>query len=178
MKIRALTLMLSLVAVPAFAQPTKQPVSTAEFQALAAQVAALQAQVATLTTDATNPAGTWVIMSRGLALKNNPPRIGEEAFATTLVLQNDGTGTITLTGSDTELTLSVPAIFEREAGTFSAPITWTFDGTHLIMTIADGDQLGATVAAGGRALLTGITSPNGPDGSWSDIWIGIKLPPQ
>jgi hypothetical protein len=157
--------------LPAFAQKPKPP-TAAEFDALFARVAKLESGAIT-TTDVV---GTWVIVSRAISLQSNEPSWGEDFTNATFRVQNGGTGTATFTVAEHTLHLSVPATLERETSTAEGQFTWVLDNGRLVMTFPDGDQLGAFIGAGGRSLLIGGTGTNGPDGSWSDFWTGIKLP--
>jgi hypothetical protein len=158
--------------LPAFAQKPKPP-DRAEFDALVARVAKLESGAITVS----DIVGTWLVVSRGIALHSNPPSVGEDFTTATLRFQSDGTGTIGLTGANSTLHLSAPATLERETGTTpDIPFTWVLTNSGVVMTMPDGGKLGGYIGAGGRTFLISSADTNGADGSWSDVWSGIKLP--
>ena len=105
MRISAAVLVFLLSALPVSAQPQKPPTS-ADFAALTAQLNALTARVAKLESGAittTDIVGTWLIVSRGIAMHSNPPSVGEDFTTATFRFQSDGTGAASLTGANSTL---------------------------------------------------------------------------
>lgn len=162
-----------MTTVPTFAQPSRQPATTADFQALAAQVSALQARVAKLEAGAVVPAdlvGTYRLFSFGAEMHGNPARIGNEVGDATITFRADGTATVNWTDYRADLREGSPWFITHDVTPFAGEIVWalTPDGLTGLGTTA-------TVSAGGRILFWGGQSQT-VNGSWSQLAIAVKLP--
>ena len=173
MNMRAvLTLVLSLASIPALAQPQKPP-TNADFQALAAQLTALQARVAKLESGAVVAAdlvGTYRLFSFGTEMHGNPARIGNEVAEATITFRADGTGTVTWTDYRADLREGSPWFITHGVNPFEGEFAWNLTSEGLT-------GLGTTpnVSAGGRIIFWGGQSQT-VNGSWSQLAIAVKLP--
>jgi hypothetical protein len=190
MKIHAACLFVCLVAAPVAAQttpPKPSPPSAAEFTALTNQVATLTTQVTALTASvaklesgAVTPAdlvGTYHVHALGIEMHGNPARVSNEVADVTILLRGDGTGHIAWTDSHATLHQGAPWFVTRSVDpTITGEFTWTLTNGFFVI---DNSDFGAEVGAGGRLLFWGGQSVGGgDDGSWSNLAIGVKLPPQ
>lgn len=165
MSLRALSVVVALVctvAVPAHALAQREPPPS--YQDLAAQIADLQARVATLEGNivASDLAGTYALtgLSTTMTALHAVPlvnaTINTSAGRGTLTLNADGTGffgPFTCEGSTlTQGSWAMHGFDCSDSGT--ADVTWTYaNGVVTITTVSDGEAIPYSVALGGRFLI-------------------------
>jgi hypothetical protein len=166
MKRAAVVCLLVFASAPVFAQPPKQPVTMADFEALAARVAKLESGAVT----PADLVGTYRLFSFGMELHGNPADIGNEIADATLTFRANGTGTFNWTDYRADLHQGAPWFMTHAVN----PLTGEFEWTLTPDGVAVGNLL-ANVSAGGRIIFWGGQSQD-VNGSWSQLAIGVKLP--
>jgi hypothetical protein len=149
-------------------------------QSLVDSVAALTTRVAKLESGqivAADMVGTYRMEFLGHQLLGNPARIGLEQFTLGFTLNADTTMTLNFTGGDCELVQGTPwaVTCEMESGS-DAGGSWSVQEGKLVMVFPDGDQMDATIGAGGRVLVGSGLSEFQPGAAFGNIAIAMRLP--
>ena len=64
-----------------------------------------------------------------------------------------------------------------QSGPSAPPPTWRYENGFVILTTSD-EELSFLMGAGGRMFVAGLTTNFLPGASFSDIWVGVRLPNQ